>query len=75
MRQLDLAEDEVDDGVEKFVLVRYVVVDRHRFDAELVRERADGQSWDAAGVGDRDGGEDPLPAEGTALRTTDLLLH
>ena len=39
-RQVDLAEDEVDDAVEDLVLVGEVVVEGHRLDAELLAELA-----------------------------------
>ena len=62
--QFDLAEDEVDDAVDDLVLVRDVVVDRHRLDAELVGERADRQRSEPSRVGDREGAaEHPIPAE------------
>ena len=53
-REIDLAEDQVDDAVEDLVLARHVVVDRHRLDAELLGQRADGQRPEPSGVGDRD---------------------
>ena len=39
-RELDLAEDDVDHAVEELVLVGDVLVERHRHDAELLREAA-----------------------------------
>ena len=39
-RHLDLAGDRVDDAVEEVVLVRHVVVERHRLDSELLAELA-----------------------------------
>ena len=51
-RKLDLAEDDVDQGVEDLVLVGDVVVDRHRLDAQLLGEGADRQRSQPVGVGD-----------------------
>ena len=67
--QVDLAEDQVDHAVEDVVLVGDVVVERHRLDAELLREPAHRERADALRVGQRDGGgQRPLPAEGRARR-------
>ena len=55
-RQLDLAQDEVDDPVQEVVLVRDVVVERHRLDAERLAELPHRQRLDPALVGERDGG-------------------
>ena len=69
-RQLDLAEDEVDDAVEDLVLVGDVVVDRHRLDAELAAasERIVSDA-EPAGVGDRDGAaQHPLAAQRRVAR-------
>src|SRR6476660_1919132 len=57
-RELDLAEDDVDERGEDLVLVGDVVVDRHRLGAELLRQRADGERSQTAGVGDRERGLD-----------------
>jgi hypothetical protein len=39
-RRIDLADDDVDHPVEHLVLVRHVLVQRHRNDAELLGELA-----------------------------------
>src|SRR6478672_3079254 len=63
-RSVDLGEDHVDDAVEDLALVGHVVVDRHRLDAELLREGADRQGGQAAGVGDGHSAEqDPFAAQ------------
>ena len=60
-----LAVDEVDDAVDDLVLVGDVVVDGHRLDAQLLRERADRQRPDTPGVGDgHRAPQHPLAAEG-----------
>src|ERR1035437_7726846 len=38
--RLDLAEDDVDHAIEQLILVRHVLVERHRHHAELLREPA-----------------------------------
>src|SRR5262245_49515333 len=53
-RKVDLADDEVDHGVDEVTLVAHVVVQRHGFDPELLRELAHADSLDAAVVGKRD---------------------
>ena len=64
-RQLDLGEDRVDHAVENVVLVRDVVIQRHRLHAQRLGQLAHGQRLDAVGVGERDrGGERPRPADG-----------
>ena len=65
-----LGEDEVDHAVEDVALARDVVVQRHRLDAERLRELAHGEPVDAVRVGDLDGrGQGSLPAErGTTWR-------
>ena len=52
-RRFDLAEDDVDHPVEELVLVRDVVVERHRAYAELVCELAHRQRLDPAAVRER----------------------
>ena len=47
-RDVDVAQDQVDDAVEDVVLVRHVVVQRHRLDPELLAEPAHGQRADPA---------------------------
>jgi hypothetical protein len=67
-RQLDLAEDDVDDAVEDLVLVGDVVVDRHRLHPELLGQGPDRQPGDPTGVGDRDGAvQHALPAQWRAI--------
>jgi hypothetical protein len=64
-RGFDLAEDDVDHAVEQVVLAGDVVVERHRLDAELLRELAHGHGLEAASVreGDR-GTQHPFSAQG-----------
>jgi hypothetical protein len=62
---VDLAEDDLDHAVEEVVLARDVVVERHRLDAELLREPAHRQGPEAAFVCDGDRGtQHPLAAQG-----------
>src|SRR3954469_13688580 len=62
--KLDLAEDDVDERGEDLVLVGDVVVDRHRLDAELLREGADRQRRQATCVGHGESAlEHALPAQ------------
>jgi hypothetical protein len=56
-RCTDLAEDKIDHAIEQVVLVGDVVVERHRFDAELLAELAHAERLDAGTVGQIDGGE------------------
>ena len=64
--QLDLAHHDVDDLVPHVVLVRHVVVERHRLDAELLADLAHRERVDSIVVGEADGGaQDALPAQGT----------
>ena len=51
-RQLDLAEDEVDDAVDEVVLVGEVVVEGHRLDAELLAELAHAERLEPALIGE-----------------------
>jgi len=44
-RQLDLARDQLDDAVQEVVLVRDVVVERHRLDPELLAEPPHAVDW------------------------------
>ena len=55
-RVLDLARDEVDHSDEDLVLVRDVVVERHRLDAEVLGEPAHAERVDALAVGEVDRG-------------------
>ena len=50
-RHADLAEDDVDHGVDEVVLVGDVAIERHRPDAELLPEAAHGEGLDPAIVG------------------------
>ena len=60
-------DDEVDDAVHEVALVGDVVVQRHRFDAELTGELAHRERFDPALIGEADGGvQHTLPAEGDA---------
>ena len=63
-RQVDLAEDEIDDAVDELVLVGEVVVERHRLDPELLAELAHAEGLEPALIGEPEGGlEHPLPAQ------------
>ena len=59
------AEDDVDDAVEDLLLVRDVVVDRHRLHPERLGQRADRERPDPAGVRDLEGGA-AAPGPGSA---------
>src|SRR5215211_327791 len=68
-RKLDLVEDQLDDPVEQVILVRDVVVQRHRLDAQFLAEPAHAQGLDAFGVSEADGGaQHALPCQGSPLR-------
>ena len=54
--KLDLADDELDHGIDEVTLVAHVVVQRHGLDAELLRELAHADGLDAAVVGEQDRG-------------------
>ena len=63
-RQLDLAEDEVDDAVQDPLLVGEVVVERHRLDAERLTELAHAERLEPALIGELQRGlEHPLPGQ------------
>ena len=63
VRQVDLAEDEVDHPVHEIVLVGEVVVEGHRLDPELLAELAHRECLEPALVGALDGGlQAPAPA-------------
>ena len=73
LRQLDLAHDEVGDPVQQVVLVRDVVVERHRLDPELLPEPAHAERLDPVVVGERDGGtEHALSRQGGSSRLRHL---
>ena len=55
-RELDLAEDDVDHAIEELLLVRDVLVERHRHDAELLCEPAHAERFEPGLVGEGDGG-------------------
>jgi len=62
--ELDLAEDDVDHAVEELLLVRDVVVERHRAGAELVRKPANRQRLEPLALRERNRGlEHALPAQ------------
>src|SRR5438874_7264726 len=64
---IDLAEDDIDHAIEHVLLVPYVVIERHRLDAELVAELAHAERLESASIGEADGGtQDPLPGQGCA---------
>ena len=66
-RQVELLDHEIDHAVEDVVLVRDVVVERHRFHAEPRRHLAHGDRADPALVGDlHRRGEDPISIQGKA---------
>jgi hypothetical protein len=54
-RRLDFAEDDVDHPIEELILVRHVLVERHRHHAELLREPAHAEPVKAVLVGERYG--------------------
>src|SRR4051794_5501091 len=56
VREVDLLEDHVDQGVEQLVLARDVVVDRHRLRAQSLGKRANGETGQAAPIRDGQGG-------------------
>ena len=63
--QVELLDHEVDHAVEDVVLVRDVVVERHRFHAEPRGHRAHRDRADSALVGDlHRRGEDPISIQG-----------
>ena len=63
-RQLDLAEDQVDQAVEEICLAGDVVVQRHRLDTDGLAELAHAQRLDAVRVGKVERGpEDPLAGQ------------
>ena len=75
-RRIDLADDDVDQPVQQLVLVRDVLVQRHRDDAEILAELAHADRVDPAGVGERHGGtQHPLPAERHAAHDVLPLSH
>jgi hypothetical protein len=53
--QRDLGEHQVDHAVEDVALVGDVVIERHRFDAECLREPPHGHGVDPLRVGEFDG--------------------
>lgn len=66
--QLELARDEVDDAVQDLVLVRDVVVQRHRLDPELPGEPPHAEGLDPLCVGEGEGGaEHPAPCSGIPI--------
>ena len=70
LRRVDLADDEVDHAVEQFVLVRDVLVQRHRDDAQLLGQVAHADRVDPAAVGHRHGGgQHALPVQRDAATT------
>ena len=69
LRQVELLDHQVDHAVEDVVLVRDVVVERHRFHAEPRRHLAHGDRADPALIGDlHRRGEDAVPIQGRARR-------
>jgi hypothetical protein len=63
-RRLALLEDEIEDSVEQVVLVRDVVVERHRLESEHLPELAHRHRLDPALVRERERRlQDALPAE------------
>ena len=53
--RLDLAEDDVDHAIEELILVRHVLVERHRHHAELLREPAHAEPFKPVLVCERHG--------------------
>ena len=63
--RVDLGDDHVEHAVEQFVLVRDVLVERHRYDVELVGEPPHAERVRPVAIGQGHGGrQDPLPVEG-----------
>src|SRR6202035_2914317 len=60
-RQLNLAEDQIDEPIEDVLLIGDMVVERHRLDSKLLSEPAHGERLDPLGVGQNQrGAEDSL---------------
>ena len=51
-RRLDLAEDDVDHGIKELILVRHVLIERHRHNPELLSKLAHAEPVNPAGVGE-----------------------
>lgn len=63
-RGFDLIDDDVDHAVQELFLVGNVLVERHRYDAQFLREVAHAQRLDPGRVGERDGGpQHAIPVE------------
>ncbi len=66
--EVDLGRDHVDDAVDDVVLRGDVVVERHRLDAELLRDLPHAHGLDPALVGElHRGAQDAISAERCAL--------
>src|SRR5438445_13136446 len=75
IRKLDLADDAVDHRVDEVTFVRDVVVERHRLDAERLRELSHREGFEPVAIGERDRlVEDAVAVEWSLLRRhlTDL---
>ena len=73
-REVDLRPDEVGHAVQNVILIGYVIVERHGFDAEARAEGSHAQRFDAALVGEVDGGgEHARAGEGGACGHRNLL--
>ena len=74
-RRIHLARNEVEDAVDDVVLVRDVVVKRHRLHFELLGELAHAERIDAAFVREGHGrAQHALPAQGRSSRSTSVRL-
>ena len=62
--RVDLADDDVDQAVEQFLLVAHVAVERHRHDVESLRQLPHAEGLDASTIGQVDGSaKHALPRE------------
>ena len=74
--QLDPLEYPVGEVVEQRLLAWDVMVERHRLNAEHLRDTAHAHGGDTCAVGDGGGrGNDPLPAQWCAPRHFPILAH
>ena len=70
-RTLHLGDDGLDDGIDKRILAREVVIQRHRLDAELAPEPAHTEPFEPVSIDEADCGPDDLLAveRDSSLRT------
>jgi len=73
---IDLADDDIEHSVEELFFVGYMLVERHRDDAELIGELAHAQRIDPGLVGQDHGRpQHAVLAQGHPTRPCDLLSH